>query len=70
MRQWISVNSRTLLLTVSILSSGAIQALGYYHPDEGRWISRDPIGEVSDMNLYGASGFVGGFYTGPDLISR
>jgi len=24
----------------------------YYHPDEGRWISRDPIGEFASKNLY------------------
>ncbi|MCB1131812.1 MAG: hypothetical protein KDN05_11825 [Verrucomicrobiae bacterium] len=28
----------------------------YYHPDLGRWLSRDPIGEEGGMNLYG---FVG-----------
>jgi hypothetical protein len=28
-----------------ILSSSAFQAHAYYHPDEGRWLSRDPIDE-------------------------
>ena len=28
----------------------------YYHPDTGRWLSRDPIGELGGVNLYG---FVG-----------
>jgi hypothetical protein len=38
-------NIRSLLLTALILSSSAFQAKAYYHPDEGRWLSRDPIGE-------------------------
>jgi RHS repeat-associated protein len=25
----------------------------YYHPDEGRWLSRDPIEEEGGLNLYG-----------------
>ena len=41
------------LLSVLILSSCATQALAFYHPDEGRWISRDPIGEQGGNNLYG-----------------
>ena len=28
----------------------------YYHPDLGRWISRDPIGEQGGVNLYGFLG--------------
>ena len=38
-------NTRSLLLSALVLSSSAFQAQAYYHPDEGRWISRDPIGE-------------------------
>ena len=25
----------------------------YYHPDTGRFVSRDPIGQVDDVNVYG-----------------
>lgn len=41
---------RSLLLSVLMLSSTAFQAQAYYHPDEGRWISRDPIGEEGGLN--------------------
>ncbi len=41
-----------LLLSVMILSSCTLQAFAYYHPDEGRWINRDPIGEQGGENLY------------------
>ena len=46
-------NIRSLLLTALILSSSAFRAQAYYHPDEGRWLSRDPIGELGGQNLYG-----------------
>jgi hypothetical protein len=45
-------NIRSLLLTVLILSNSVFQAQAYYHPDEGRWLSRDPIGEGGGRNLY------------------
>jgi uncharacterized protein RhaS with RHS repeats len=35
-----------------ILSSFAFQAQAFYHPDEGRWLSRDPIGERGGLNLH------------------
>lgn len=38
------------LLIALILGSSAFQAQAYYHPEEGRWISRDPIGDKA--NLY------------------
>jgi RHS repeat-associated protein len=31
----------------------------YYHPELGRWLSRDPIGERGGLNLYGFVGNVG-----------
>lgn len=40
-------NIWSLLLSVLVLCSIAFQAQAYYHPDEGRWISRDPISEMS-----------------------
>jgi hypothetical protein len=43
---------RSLLLSALILSSAAFQAQAYYHPEEGRWISRDPIAEKGSHNLY------------------
>ena len=45
-------NTRYLLLSALVLSSSAFQAQAYYHPDEGRWISRDPMWEGGGMNLY------------------
>jgi len=46
-------NIRYFLWTVLILSSCAVQAMAYYHPDEGRWISRDPMEEDGGLLLYG-----------------
>ena len=46
-------NTRCFLLSVLILISGAVQALAYCHPDEGRWLSRDPMQEQGGVNLYG-----------------
>jgi len=33
------------MLVVSLFVSFAVNALGYYLPGQGRWLSRDPIGE-------------------------
>ena len=38
---------RSLLLSALILSSSAFQVQAYYHPEEGRWLSRDPVGELA-----------------------
>ena len=38
-------NIRYHICNVLILSSFCAQAYAYYHPDEGRWLSRDPIGD-------------------------
>jgi hypothetical protein len=46
-------NTRCFILSVLILSSCAVPTLAYYHPDEGRWLSRDPITERGGLNLYG-----------------
>jgi len=46
-----------LLLSVLLLSISPLQAFAYYHPDEGRWINRDPIGE---------QGFVNGLLQSPE----
>ena len=43
---------RSLLLSVLMLSSTAFQAQAYYHPEEGRWLSRDPQEEWGGMNLH------------------
>ena len=43
---------RFFLLTVLALSSSVSQCLAYYHPDEGRWLSRDPIEEQGGINEY------------------
>jgi hypothetical protein len=52
MKEALRVSTRSLLLTALILSSSALQALAHYHPDEGRWMSRDPISEEGGQNLY------------------
>jgi len=43
---------RSLLLSALILSSSVFQVQAYYHPEEGRWLSRDPIEEEGGLNLY------------------
>ena len=52
MKEALLACTRSLLLTGSILISSAVQVLAYYHPDEGRWISRDPIGQRGERNPY------------------
>ena len=44
---------RSSLLSGLILSSCALPAYAFYHPDQGRWLSRDPIEETGGRNLYG-----------------
>ena len=51
MREARPKNIRSLLLTVLIFISLAFQVQAYYHPDAGRWISRDPIEEDGGANL-------------------
>ena len=45
-------NIRCCIFSVLILSSFCAQAFAYYHPDEGRWINRDPIGAEGGGNPY------------------
>jgi len=45
-------NIQCFLLSVLIISSYALETLAFYHPDEGRWLSRDPIGEIGGINPY------------------
>ena len=45
-------NIQCFLLSALILSSCAVQALAFYHPDDGRWLSRDPIEEQGGLNVY------------------
>lgn len=40
-------------LSFAILALISSQSFANYHPEEGRWISRDPIGERGGQNLYG-----------------
>jgi hypothetical protein len=40
------------LLVAALLSTGHV-ALGFYDPNLGRWINRDPCQEREGMNLYG-----------------
>lgn len=43
---------RYLRLSVLILSSCVLTASAYYHPDQGRWISRDPLGDTYVLNRH------------------
>jgi len=47
---------RTFLLTALTILAFTGTASAHYDPNIGRWLSRDPIGEVGGTNLYG---FVG-----------
>ncbi len=42
---------RFLLSTALILGGCVLPALAYYHPDDGRWLSRDPIEEEGGVLL-------------------
>lgn len=52
MKTALPVHLRFLVLVVLILSSCAMPALAFYHPEQGRWINRDPIEEQGGANLY------------------
>ena len=52
MKKVLLAYTRSLLLTGSILIGFVTQVRAYYHPDEGRWLSRDPIGEIAGPNAY------------------
>ena len=41
-----------LIITVVLLVSSTLHSPAYYHPEQGRWISRDPIEELGGRNLY------------------
>jgi len=51
MKETLQASIRFFLLSVLILSNCAA-ALAYYHPEEGRFLSRDPMGEEYGLNLY------------------
>lgn len=53
MKEACPVKTRSLLLSVFVLGNTVFQAQAFFHPDEGRWISRDPIEEQGGSNLYG-----------------
>ena len=42
-----------LLVAIILILSVAERASAIYDPDQGRWLSRDPIGENGGLNLYG-----------------
>ena len=52
MKNAIPAHLRFLMLAVLILNSCAMPAIAFYHPEQGRWINRDPIGEQGGENLY------------------
>jgi len=47
---------RYVTLSACLFSLVEYEALAFYNPQTGRWLSRDPIGEIGGLNLYG---FVG-----------
>ncbi|MDX9794306.1 MAG: RHS repeat-associated core domain-containing protein [Kiritimatiellia bacterium] len=51
MKKALPVHRRFLMLTVFFLSSCITPALAFYHPEQGRWINRDPIEEQGGANL-------------------
>jgi hypothetical protein len=42
----------TLILPICLLLFLSASARAYYSPEQGRWLSRDPIGEKGGANLY------------------
>lgn len=48
--------NRTLMLMVFLGALFTREAQAFYNPSAGRWLSRDPLSESGDKNLYG---FVG-----------
>jgi len=50
------------MLVVSLFVSFVSQAVAFYNPGQGRWTSRDPVGERGGANLYA--------FTGNDLVNR
>jgi hypothetical protein len=43
---------RVLLLAMVLGLIGSLECRAFYHPDTGRWLNRDPLGEVGGVNLY------------------
>ncbi len=41
-----------MVLVACVFLFAAHEALAFYNPSTGRWLSRDPIGERGDANLY------------------
>jgi hypothetical protein len=46
-----SMTMKTAILAASLLALISTHALAMYHPDEGRWISRDPVEEQGSVAL-------------------
>ena len=44
-----------ILLLIVMCITGAGQALAFYNPGTGRWLSKDPIEEDGGINLYAAA---------------
>lgn len=44
--------TRGILLAAFLFGGAVSQSFAYYHPDEGRWISRDPIGDEAFLRIY------------------
>jgi hypothetical protein len=53
--QPMKIHKRTFffLLSAALTAVGATSAEAFYNPATGRWLSRDPVGEVSRGALYG-----------------
>ncbi len=53
MKTALPAHLRFLMLAVIILSSCITPVLAFYHPEQGRWINRDPIEEQGGNNVCG-----------------
>ena len=49
----ILTSTRRILVLAALLISIGDQALAFYNPQTGRWLSRDQIGESAGKHLYG-----------------
>lgn len=52
MKTALTACQRFLMVAVLILSCCSTPALAFYHPEQGRWINRDPIEEEGGANPY------------------
>lgn len=49
-----NLNRWLLCCVMWLVLASALPAHAFYNPSTGRWLSRDPIGEAGDVNIYSA----------------